>query len=85
MSMARLSEELKEKRSFPLNQSSTTVTYQWGLDIIRILYLFIWTFASGLLFFIPSVLLDNQEWWVIYVYNVAYLKYIRLSGAQMSR
>ena len=55
--------------------------YYWLLDIVRSVFLFIYLMGSGLLFVIPSILLNNQEWWVIYVYEVMYLPLIRLSGA----
>ena len=55
--------------------------YYWLLDIARSVFLFVYLMGSGLLFVIPSILLNNQEWWVIYVYEVMYLPLIRLSGA----
>ena len=82
LSQAKLHQEISEESPLVIKVMATQ--YYWLLDIVRISLLFSYLMTTGLFFVIPSFLLNNQEWWVIYVYEIMYLPLIRLSGAPMS-
>ena len=73
-----------EQTTEPHIKVQQATQYSWGLDMLRLIYLFVWVMSTSLVFFIPSVILNTQEWMRIYVYAVMYAPLVRLSGVNLN-